>query len=497
MGAIFLLPLIAALAHPGLVLPFKLGAAALVVTSALAPRPGLYALALLLPFSASMERWFGGMPGAAGVTDALLLAFLAGASWRLAWPRDVRPSHLAAPALVLLAAVLTSTIVEIRLLQRVTPGVPLLPELWRYLTSEYWTTAREFPVLHQAVRWTCWLVLAVYVEGIVAATDSRARDVSVWVLAGMAGAALTVTSVVGFVLGSEAPAAVAMDVIVRGRVSVLQPDVNAAGSYFALFLLPAVVLGIRRGARWLPAVAVPIVGFAFLAARSRAAFAAVVCVSCVAALAHLRRVTPIAAGPSRAVRTALILTVVAVVGGGGLFLVTSRSNVGPGAAVEFRIETTRIAVEAMRRYPAFGVGLGDYVRSTRRFITEDFPSMRVHAPNGENAHNNFLQIAVELGVPALVVFLWLVGPVIVTGIRGTPGTVPSPELEGMACGLAAFLASALLGHPLLIPQVGVAFFAALGMTAGLLPRRPPSERTRLVALLAAAGYVASLVWRLT
>src|SRR5690606_42066600 len=72
----------------------------------------------------------------------------------------------------------------------------------------------------------------------------------------------------------------------------------------------------------------------------------------------------------------------------------------------------------------------------------------------------------------------------------------SAECLGMSLGLAAFLASALLGHPLLVPQVGVALFLALGLTAGLDPARQRSGPARDLGLVGVVFYLTSLVWRL-
>src|SRR5690606_2753809 len=120
---------------------------------------------------------------------------------------------------------------------------------------------------------------------------------------------------------------------------------------------------------------------------------------------------------------------------------------------------------AAARCPVSGVGLGDYVRSTRRFITPEQPMLQRFAPQGENAHNNFLQIVVELGIPAGLVFLWLVLPTVIAGF-GRAGALAEAWVRSMAFGVAAFLLTALFGHPLLTSQVGATFFVALGITAG-------------------------------
>lgn len=495
-GAAFLLPLAVAFADPDLPIPFKLLVAALLFVSTIRPLPGLLALVLVLPFATWLERLLLGRPTAAAITDALLLAFLAGASVRIAWPRSAPPVRLAAPVVVLLAAIVTSTFAELHALQAITPRQSIVPGLWRYLVDDYWTTSRQIAVLHEAVRWIAWLVVAAYAERLVAATTRRSAVAVVWIGAGLAGAALTASFVGEFVLASELAWLPAIrELAASERFSVLQPDLNAAGSHFLLFLLPAAVIGIRQRSTWLLAMATPLVAFAFLAARSRAAIVAVVLVACAACAPYLARSAAARRWLTSPALRLAGLALVAVVLVGTTFAVTSRSNVAPQTAVQYRLEMTQVALEGIRRYPVFGVGLGDYIRTTRRFITPELALVHQHAPNGENAHNNFLQIAVELGMPALLVFLWLVLPIAAFGFRHKRDP-PSPALQGMSLGLAAFLVSALFGHPLLISQVGAAFFIALGITAGLAPTPSSSTLAQTVAVAGVLFYALALLWRL-
>lgn len=496
-SAAFFLLLATAFAHPSLAVTFKWLAGALLVAGAVAPLQALFGLMCVLPFAASMERAFAGQPGAAAATDGLVLAFLAGASLRVAWPRTTRPARLLAPAAVLLAAVLTSTLEELSVIQRVTPRVSIAPDLLRYLTTDYWTTTVGYPVVHHAIRWSSWLVLAVYAERLVSTSVDGRWPVGVWCLSGAVGAVLTVAAVLPIVNGPE-PMGALRALLENGRVSALQPDLNAAGSYFALFLLPAIVIAVRRRARWMLATVAPLVTFAFVAARSRAAFVAAILVTCGAWAVGFSR-AEFRAG--RQVRQAVVVALAAAIGAVmlviALVVVTGRSNVAAGTALQFRVEMTHVAAEAIGRSPIFGVGLGDYIRTTRRFIDADVPMLQQSAPNGENAHNNVLQIAAELGVPAALAFLWLVVPMAARGFVRRDSEA-SPELQGMALGLAAFLVSALLGHPLLVTQVGAAFFIALGVTAGLVRAGPSrSDASTTVTVSVVAFYVASLFWRVT
>ncbi|MFO7303831.1 MAG: O-antigen ligase family protein [Acidobacteriota bacterium] len=430
-----------------------------------------------------------GAPLAAAFTDGPLFAFVAGAALRLAWASSGKsPSRLAAPAVILAAAVLTSTVVELHQLQRVSPRDPILPELWQYLATDYWTAPSAYPVLNLAFRWLAWLGLAICAERIVADSPVRERLAGAWLGAGVVAAILTGTHTIAILLRSAEPSAVLVHLLSEARISVLQPDVNAAGSHFALFLLPAVVLALRGAGRsrlW-PTIVVALVGLAFLAARSRAAIGAVILVAVVAWV-----VRQAASGGLR--RALLVAIPVALVLLAAVFVMTGRSNVPASTALQYRHEMTVVALRAIERYPMFGVGLGDYARTTRRLYDDGVPLLQRAAPDGENAHNNLLQIAVELGLPAAAAFLWLVLPAAAIGLGRRQ---VSAECLGMSLGLAAFLASALLGHPLLVPQVGVALFLALGLTAGLDPARQRSGLARDLGLVGVVFYLTSLVWRL-
>jgi hypothetical protein len=131
-------------------------------------------------------------------------------------------------------------------------------------------------------------------------------------------------------------------------------------------------------------------------------------------------------------------------------------------------------------------------------VTDEYPQLKRFAPTGQNAHNNFLQILGELGVPALLAFLWLVVPV-VRRWPWEPGSTSDSVVyaSAMAAGLATFLITALFGHPLLIPQVAAAFFLALGLTSALRPAPAGTRRVGQVMLWAAiVGVVVSLPWRI-
>ena len=499
-SVLFAVPLSAAFLQPDIAWAFRLVVVAVLIVSALHPLSGALALALATPFAAAMASSLGNVPAGAAIVDATLLAFVSGASLRLLWPQEEK-SRLAGPALLLLAAIVTSTIVELRALQAITPRHPLLPELWRHLTNDYWLATRDFVVVHHAVRWMAWLTAAVYIERAMRRRSwAGSPAVRLWIVAGTAGAAFAAIQLIEIIGRGQVPAWETFVAVMRTvRFSALHPDVNAAGSYFALFIVPAVIVGLRKRYVWMLLVSVPLLLLAFVIARSRAAVVAVVLVCCWAGAqnligcssTHARRILLRSGG----IAAVALIGAVALV---AMFQATTRSHTSPNVALRVRVEIAEVGIRTAQRYPVFGVGLGDYIRMTRRAITPDTPILFRYAPEGENAHNNFLQIAVELGIPACLIFLWLVLPIAAAGL-GSVTVPPTPELQGMGLGLLAFLITAILGHPLLIAEVGAAFFVALGLSAGLTPStngHGPLWRRAIVAG-GVAFYFLSLVWRMT
>jgi O-antigen ligase len=481
------LPLVSLFEHPDASHGMQLLSVAMLVVAAVHPPTSAIATIVLLPLTIVLE-FLTGMPGAAS-TEVLVFAFTAGAAWRAA-VRLPAPARLARPALVLGAAVVTSAIVGLVHEQASQPGLDLMRELAHHVTHEYLFGERPFLALHESVRWIAALGLAVAMERAVAAAGRlRAACVRMWLVAGAGAASFAAQRLWQLLLEgkiSQNRWATLRYIFERVRISALHPDPNAAGSYFVLLLVAAVLLGLWRRSIWTLAIVCPLLLVAFALAQSRAAIAAALAVWGLAAFAALMR---------RGRRGATIAAAAAVViVAAGLWRATSPSHGTMRAATAIRTEMTRVAVEIIGRDPMFGVGVGEYVTASRRFIDDRVPTLRHFAPHGENAHDNFLQIAAELGIPALLAFLWLVLPQVWPGGGGDAEI--APERRALSAGIAAFLLSAIFGHPLLIAQVLAAFFLALGLRAGLSAPRERTGRLDLVAIAGVALFVVTLPLRL-
>lgn len=489
LSAFFLVPLSSVWTRPDVVWGQKVVFAAVALAAVARPAVGLALLAVLLPSALGVTSFLGGLPSTT-VAECLVLAFVSGAAVHLAGPHPVRRDQLAWPAVVLAAAALTSAVTDLAAIRAVAPARPFFADLWSHLTITYWTEdAGNWIVVHDAIRWCAVLALGVFVERIVQPNATVRRTlVWTWIAGAAAACTFTVMRAVDVVARRETPLIESvLWLVTRVRLSVLNPDPNASGSILGFLLIAAVVIALRRRLWWMLALAVPLLAVAFGLAQSRAAIGAAIVV--IAARFLLER----------AVRVGrllpAVLLVVAVGGAAGTWMVFSRSHASPVAALGLRAEMAVVGVQMAARFPVFGVGLSDYARTSRRFIPPE-TALAAFAPNGENAHNNFLQVIVELGIPAGLAFIWLVVSPVVALWRGTP-PIETPEQEGLTLGLSAFLVSAVFGHPLLIPEVAAMFFLGLGLTAsfhdGAKGRR---ERARAVVWSAVAFYLISLSWRI-
>jgi hypothetical protein len=135
--------------------------------------------------------------------------------------------------------------------------------------------------------------------------------------------------------------------------------------------------------------------------------------------------------------------------------------------------------------PVFGVGIGRYFDRSAVFM----PAELRQVYGNENAHNYFAQAFAELGLVGGLVFLWLVVAAVRHGWRHVRGAdLGDGALLGLFAGTAAYLVTCLTGHPLLVPEAALPFWAAFGAvaaTAGAGDAAPVRRRAPVVALVAA------------
>jgi len=241
------------------------------------------------------------------------------------------------------------------------------------------------------------------------------------------------------------------------RVAHVQ-DPNAAGSFFAMLICLALGMALRTSGRarlgWLALTVMNTIGLWF--SESRSAFAATAIAAALAAAWTLSRRW------STAARVAAVAAVVVV----GLAL-----SVGRAALLErdptfrgsgFRQQFNATSARMIAARPLSGVGIGQYYPSSSLFLS---PQM-AWVYGFENAHNYFLQIAAELGLPGAILFLIWIGAALFVAGRVLTRTADM-RLLGAAAGVIALLITCFTGHPLLVYEVAFSFWILFGLTLAL------------------------------
>ena len=235
-------------------------------------------------------------------------------------------------------------------------------------------------------------------------------------------------------------------------------DVNAAGSYFAMLLCLALAATARarRMARaaWIPIVVMN--GIGLWLADSRSAGAALMITAMLALVWLVTR--------NRSTRTRVAaLAIVIAVGAAGSFIrarLLERDPLFHGAG--FRQQFYATSLRMIQARPLSGVGIGQYARLSPLFLTPQL----AWSYGFENAHNYFLQIGGELGIPGLAFFVIWIGSAIAIVARTLERAVDI-RLLGASCGIVAFLMTCVTGHPLLVSEVAFPFWIQFGLMLGL------------------------------
>jgi hypothetical protein len=137
-----------------------------------------------------------------------------------------------------------------------------------------------------------------------------------------------------------------------------------------------------------------------------------------------------------------------------------RPTASRGAArmLSMRADFMVTGLRMMASAPIFGVGAGRYFEMSGQFMPSSIYWFYFH----ENAHNNFLQIGGELGLAGLAAFVWLLVVAAMRILRGLQAD-PGDRLLGVAAiGLAAFVATWMTSHPMLVAEVAYPFWMLVG-----------------------------------
>jgi hypothetical protein len=432
----------------------KMFSAAVFILTAMRPINGLLAVAALLPLATQIRALSSSPFSGAEIAELMLVPFLLVATLRTAAAAETPTTRLGWPALALAAAVLGSAMVGLVNPNPLDVGTSLVGSLLDHHGSTYYSDPARFGQLRTAITWIEALMLAVLAERILRQEPSRRIEATrMLVIGAVAAAAFALLRLSEVSIRTLEPLPTAIRYLKTLRINPHYGDLNAAGSFYVLFLAPALWLAGRRGWRWLLPLT-PVSLLALWMTGSRAALGA--CAASLAlAWAAKRRPPPLVLAGGL-----VMLLLLAALIATQFTQTRATASVAAGIRAELGVIGMRLAAS----HPAFGVGIGQFKRSSASLITPEFAAAFPSAAAGENAHNQFIQIAAELGLVGLVPLLWLLAVPARDLARALAANAVGAEHLGMACGVLAFLLSCLLGHPLLIVQVLFPFLAALGVT---------------------------------
>ncbi len=458
--------------------------AALLLLTFARPGDGLLAAAALIPV-ASAAAMVLHVPSPGRWSELVVLTLLGGFLLHSARHR-ARPldSDVGDPAIVSFVVVLASFVVHTA--ASAIEFEPNRGQLWRLAVHDYFLGNEALRVVTDGMPFVEGVALFWFVARRCAQQPELRERVARMLSVGAAGAA-TINALV-LVTASLRPGlfwTLLGRHLTGTRINLQYGDLNAAGSYFALTLFVAlgVLYGSRRPHWWL---ATGTIALALWMSGSRAALLAVLLVTAAGlSLAAARRTrTPRA---RHAAAVALLMVLIATTAT-AVYLARATPHRPADDAIKIRLELASAAARMVQDYPLFGIGLSRFYVRSEEYLAGWF---RNNYYPRENAHNNVLQIAAELGLVGLAALACLV---IAVARRFLRTTLPPVGL-GVVAGLTAFLLTALAGHPLLTREVAYTFWLAFGLAAAYGRPAPHGSRVRVAAIVALAGVLISVPFR--
>ena len=420
------------------------------VLSFFRPLNGLLVLAALAPLAGA---WGPLLAGRVRGAETLVLAFLAGAlvrGWTLHRFRHVPHDPLHAAAGLFGAIVAASCVHQLWL----SGGREVFSRLGGYYLSSF----RGLGMVFNAMLLLEGLALLLYVVHYCRTRPLFPSRLLRMLMFGALGAtALNLVFFANELLDTGEPVGRLVELFVGQRWSAHVGDVNAAGSFFAMMLVIAFGIAIKAPAHRMAWGAAGLtVGLVLWMTASRSAMAAVLVVGAVSAAMRIFA-RPMSRRQSAAIAVGVcaVLVVIAT-----RYLPAQSPNASPSRALNIRwlfLLTTWRMIEA---HPLFGVGIGQYARWSGHFSSPELLSIYAR----ENAHNNFAQVAGELGLAGLTAFVAL----LVICLRPARSAHrPHPLMGPVLGGVSTFIISWLGGHPLLVPEIAYPFWMTLAIIPGV------------------------------
>jgi O-antigen ligase len=455
------------------------------------PVAALAVLAAAVPIAwyGFTRRWNSGVPWSEAVVCAAITGLSIDAALR---GRGRIPFPLRAPAM-LFGVIVAGAVIAALGVPALRLGPGFRDALTTQILREYFIDVRGFPALHAGTLLLEGVLLLTLSARVAARQPNVVKLVAAMTVAGATlAAALNIARLCQAAARGDAFWTALVTLSRTFRWNVHYADFNAAGSYFAMAALAAAGLAISARAGWERALwmaSTLTISCALWLTASRAAYLALVVAAAGAVgmlwLARSGRRLVAAAGVA-AVTLAIVLVIA--------LAAPMRGNQHSSfVAADTRVGMAQVAARMIASRPAFGIGLGEFHQRSGEFASADllatFPAA-VH----ENAHNNFLQVAAELGLIGGAAFVWLIGAAVLLAARHV--AADRVRLLVLA-GLAAFVITWLGGHPLLVPEPAYAFWILLGVAAGGAHMTAASTSMRRSWIVAGCvvAILATVPWR--
>jgi len=176
---------------------------------------------------------------------------------------------------------------------------------------------------------------------------------------------------------------------------------------------------------------------------------------------------------------------------------------GQDASMIFRYYVWQSALAQARDHPLLGTGAGTFELVYPRYAIAGFTRM---------AHQSYLQLAAEMGLPGLLAFLWLAAAFALGLRRAWRGWKPPPVrlvLAACAAGICGLFLHSLIDYGWYLGAIMLAAFGLLGVAAHLYPgepappqaeppprrRRAPAPRPRALVVAVATLLAAGTLWQ--
>ena len=262
------------------------------------------------------------------------------------------------------------------------------------------------------------------------------------------------------------------------RFSAHLKDVNAAGSLYVLAIgVAAAVATFDRRGRWWCVAAMAAMAPALVLTGSRSALLGVA--AAIAAIAFVASGNVLMLTRRRGVVAAACVVALVVVAGVLVSAGGGTERGSAGRAMRLRSQFSETSIRMFASAPILGVGVGRYFERSSEFMPDEIRELY----GAENAHNYYAQAFAELGIVGGAIFLWLIVAGMTTGWRQATSDVRPPIAIALFAGSVGYLVTCLTGHPFLLPEAALPFWAVFGVLAAPTGEPRYSSRYRAVAAI--------------